>query len=108
MPDKAREILQKNLLNVALGPAECISDEMAKKAVNIFSEKDSITKRFAEPFLNNPHYDIRIIACISPRGEFSMYIADHARAGTTYDRALNAQIKELNKTYGFYKGESRE
>lgn len=108
MPEKTREILQKNLLSIALGPAEPISDEMAKKAVNIYSEKDYITKRFAKPFLNNPHYDIRIIACISPRGELSMYFADHARAGTTYDKALNAQIKKLNETDGFYKGEGRE
>ena len=81
---------------------------MAKEAVNFYSEKDHITKRFAEPFLNNPHYDIRIIACISPWGEFSMYIADHARAGTTYDAVLNDQIKNLNKIYGFYKSEDHE
>ena len=95
-------------MSIALGPAEPISDKMAKEAVNFYSEKDGITKRYAEPFLNNPHYDIRIIACISSWGEFSMYIADHARAGTTYDTALDDQIKEFNRAYGFYNGELHE
>jgi hypothetical protein len=81
---------------------------MTKAAVNIYSEKDYITKRFAKPFLNNPDYDIRIIACISPRNEFSMYIADHARSGTTYDDALKEQIKDVNRKYGFFKGNKHE
>ena len=108
MNKETKDILHANLLSVALGPAEPISKQMAKEADNFYSEKDYITKRFAKPFLNNPDYNIRIIACISPRSEFSMYIADHARAGTTYDTALEKRIRELNKIYGFYKGEKHE
>jgi hypothetical protein len=108
MEDDPKKILQNHLLSIALGPAEPISNKMTKAAVNIYSEKDYITKRFAKPFLNNPDYDIRIIACISPRNEFSMYIADHARSGTTYDDALKEQIKDVNKEYGFFKGNKHE
>lgn len=103
MNEPTQDTLHKHLLSVTLGSAEPISNTMTKEAVNLYSEKDSITKRYAEPFMNNLDYDIRIIACISSGGEFSMYIADHARAGTTYDTALYDQFKDLNQEHGFYK-----
>jgi hypothetical protein len=108
MPKETKDILKNNLLSVALGPAEPISKNMAKDADNIYSEKDRFTKRFAEPFMDNPDYNIRVIACISSIGEFSLYIADHARVGTTYDTALKERINELRKTFGFYNGKKHE
>lgn len=108
MDENTQQKLHEHLLSVALGPAEPISNKMTKEAVNFYSKKDYITKRYAEPFMNHPDYDIRIIACISPRNEFSLYIADHARAGTTYDTALDKKIRGLNKEHGFYTGQQHE
>ncbi len=101
MDEETQKFLHKQLLSVALGPAESVSNDMAKIADNIFSKKDHITKRFSEALMNNPNYNIRVIACISPRSEFSLYIADHARAGTTYDTALEKAIKDLQREYKF-------
>jgi hypothetical protein len=93
---------------VALGPAEPISKNMAQDSDNIYSEKDRITKRYAEPFMDNPDYNIRVIACISSIGEFSLYLADHARTGTTYDTALQKKIDDLQREMRFYNGKEHE
>jgi hypothetical protein len=104
MPKTVQEFLQTNLLSVALGPAEPISNDMAKEPVNIYSDKDYVTKWMGTKFIDDPAYNIKVIACISPRGERHLYIADHARAGKTYDTALDDQIKNLQELYEFYNG----
>jgi hypothetical protein len=99
MEKDIQKFLHKNMLSIALGPAEPISDEMAKDPINLYSEKDYITKGAAKRFMNNPDYNIRIIACISPLGELTLYFADHARDGSTYDKALDKSINDHQDQY---------
>src|SRR5579862_2688014 len=108
MSKETKKVMKDNTINIALGSAEPISKEMASEPINFYSDKDYVTKRFAEKLMNDPNYDIRIIPCLSSTGELSFYIADHARDGTTYDKALEKQIKELKKRVGFYDGQEHE
>jgi hypothetical protein len=62
----------------------------------------------AEPYKDDPNYDIRFLECISDRKDFSFYFADHARTGTTYDTALNDILDDLNEKPGFNDGKKIE
>ncbi len=57
---------------------------------------------------NDPNYNIRFLECISDKDEFSFHFADHARAGTTYDEALQDQLNNLQRKYQFYDGKEDE
>ena len=80
---------------------------MGLKAINIYSEKDHITKQYAEPLLDNPNYDIQIVPCISKVSERSLYFADHAFMGKTYQTALKNQLDKFQTFYGFYDEKKR-
>ncbi len=102
MSIEERKLMQKHLDIIAAGPALPLSKKDALNAVNIYSKEDYVTKWFAKKFLNHPDYKIKIVPCISSWSERSFYIADHARDGETYDKALEGQLNRIRKEYGFY------
>ncbi|MES2344574.1 MAG: RHS repeat-associated core domain-containing protein [Chlamydiota bacterium] len=105
---KNKDYIKNTYLSIGVGAAEPLSNEFAHKAIDFYSESDHVTKRFAKPFLNDPNYDIRIVACISKWSERSFYLADHAVLGSTYREAYMEGLKELKKEgYKFYDAQNR-
>lgn len=86
--DQQKEVLKNQLLVFALAPADPISWKHCLNAENVYSKKDSITKRYGEKYRNHPDYNIKFLDCESKRSEFTAYITDHAPLGTTYKNAL--------------------
>lgn len=86
--DTQKEFLKNELVVFALGPADPISWKHCQSAENVYSKKDSITKRYGEKYQNHPDYNIKFLNCESKRSEFTAYISDHAPLGTTYKNAL--------------------
>jgi len=107
MSEDEKKIMHENTIHIALGPAEPISKEMGM-AVNFYSDKDYVTKWFAEKLRNHPNYDIHIIPCKSSTGELMFFFIDHAKDGTTYKEAENKQLEKNNDDYGFYDGKKTE
>jgi len=125
MTPEQQDILKRHLYSFALGPALPISNEHVFKAKNIYSDNDGITKMFSIPYLNNPNYNIKFASCISTQNQMvlncphwlsmlypaanllSLIPSDHSFFGNTYQSALDKQIKQLRKNYGFYDGKTR-
>jgi len=102
MTPEQQELIKKHIHITALGPATPLPKNIAFQVVNIYSEKDYITKWFARKERNDPEYDIRMVPCISPRSEWSFKIADHAFQGSTYQQALLDAAQDIKERYGMY------
>ena len=107
MTEDQKTTLQSHLFTLAFGPALPISNEFVLDAVNIYSKKDHITKRFAAPFITDPLYHIEIVPCVSKWSKRNLFIADHAFMGKTYQKALGKNIKDLRSIYGFFNAADR-
>ncbi len=107
MTDDRRKHLATQLCVIGLGSAEPMPSKYALKATDFYSEKDRVTKRFAEPFLNDPNYDIRILPCATPSSDRGFLTGDHAFSGETYQGALVEGIREHRIQYGIYDAKSR-
>lgn len=100
MNNQQREAVQKNLLIYAIGPAEPISNDYGFWVKNVYSEDDFITKRFSQPFLHDPAYDIQFLSAKSPWHERTLFFADHAFMGTTYQENLKDTLNMLKSRFG--------
>jgi ElaB/YqjD/DUF883 family membrane-anchored ribosome-binding protein len=107
MSEGDQKTMHGNTIHIALAPAEPISKEMGM-AVNFYSDKDYVTKRFAEKLLNHPNYDISIIPCKSSIGELMLFFVDHGREETTYTEVRDNGLKDNHNKHGFYNGEKTE
>ncbi|NGX38015.1 MAG: tRNA3(Ser)-specific nuclease WapA [Chlamydiae bacterium] len=103
MTSTEKELMQKHLYWVAMAPAKPLQKDLAFQTINVYSEKDGITKRYAEPYLNDPNYNIQIIPCTSSWNEKTLFITDHSFRGATYQKALQDEIFDASKKYGFIK-----
>ncbi len=101
-----KEICKKQVYVTAQAPALPVSRQNYFEATNTYSEHDRITKRFSKPYMNKAGYDISIVSCKSKISEWSMYFADHAFLGTTYQRSMRSDIEALRDRYGFYDGKN--
>ncbi len=102
MTPEQQELIKKHLHITALGPAKPIPKSIAFQVVNIYSEKDYITKWGGQKERDDPEYDIQMVNCISPRSERFFWFADHAFKGSTYQDALKGASDKLRTGYGFY------
>lgn len=107
MTPEEQTLLQQHFYFLTLGGPAPISKKLAFGGINIYSEKDHVAQWYAKHFFNNPDYDISVIPCISPKGEWSGGIADHAFMGSTYQTALTNDMRELSTKFGFYDGKAR-
>ncbi len=55
-------------------------------------------------FMNHPDYDIRVVRCISRRGDRNCWIADHGFLKPTYRKAWEGHIMNLQRETKFYRG----
>lgn len=104
MTTDQKQIMQKILHIFAVAPAEPLSRMEGVSVINVYSEKDRITKRYAKEYMNNPDYDIRILACQSSWGQCNLWIADHGFLQPTYQQAWSDHITDLKQTFKFYGG----
>ena len=94
--------LKEHLLSLSFGPVHPIPKSFAFTAVNIYSKKDYLAKRYATPFLHDPEYDIRIVKCKSPRRKRNFFFADHQFMGITYQEQLERKIDDTRQQMGIY------
>ncbi|EKE07824.1 MAG: hypothetical protein ACD_17C00505G0002 [uncultured bacterium] len=107
-----QQILQKILHIFAVGPAESLSQKQGVSVINVYSEKDYITGfgpcGYAKRFMDNPNYDIRVLSCISGRGDKNLWIADHGFLKPTYHKAWGDHIDYLKENFRFYGGSKHD
>ncbi len=102
-----RSRLRKHLITIGIAPAAPISRKYTLDAVNVYSEKDHVTKGFASSYVNDPNYDIRFVPCITPPNERGFFSGDHAFSGDTYQSEIMMQMNEMRKNYGVYDAKTR-
>ena len=85
---------------VAFGPAECIPKAFGYKVLNIYSDKDFVTGRYAKP--NDPLYDVKIVSAITPWWQRMGYLADHGILKPTYSFHRQDYIRDIKKNKGGY------
>jgi hypothetical protein len=108
LSEASKENLQKHLFMFALGPAEPLPKKMGQSVINVYSNKDYITKHFSTPFIEDNNYDIRFVECKSPILERTLLMADHGFLAPTYQNAWSGHIDKLQNEHGFYQGEAHE
>ena len=107
-----QQILQKILHIFAVGPAESLSQKQGASVINVYSDKDYVTGfgpcGYAKRFMENPDYDIRVLSCISCRGDRNLWIADHGFLKPTYRKAWGDHIDYLKENFRFYGGSKHD
>jgi hypothetical protein len=103
-----KRLLQKAFYMYAVGPADPLSRDMGQSVVNVYSNKDCLTKRFAKPYLHDDNFDIQFVRCKTPRSERSLWIADHGFMAPTYQGAWSEHIQKLRDKIPFYQGDKHE
>lgn len=104
MTPEQQQLMKQHLIYFGIGPAKPMPDRYAFKAYNVYSESDHVTKRFAERYLDSNRYHIDILPCISKWNEKTALFADHGYMASTYQQAIDDQIKLGRVNYGFYSG----
>ena len=108
MTEEQRETIQKNIYCLTFGPVHPISDLDTYDAKNIYAEEDWIAQGYArKSYKNGDEYDIRIRKSTTPLKDWSMYLADHAFLGKSYQDSLKEKISFLRKRKEFYDGQKR-
>lgn len=112
MTEWQQQILQKILHVFAVGPAESLSQKQGASVINVYSENDYITGfgpcGYAKRFMDNPDYNIRVLSCISGRGDRNLWIADHGFLKPTYRQAWGDHIDYLKENFRFYEGSKHD
>ena len=112
MSEVQQQILQKILHIFAVGPAEPLPKTQGASVINIYSGKDYVTGfgpcGYAKRFMDNPDYDIRILSCVSGRGDRNLWIADHGFLKPTYRTAWGDHIDYLKENFRFYGRSKRD
>jgi len=107
LSDEGKALMKQSALIEAFGPAMLIPDKYGKTVWNTYSEKDYITKRYAKEQNDGFSYNVRIVPCISPLRERTMWFADHRIMGPTYQQGSVRTIEETRKTWGYHNVYSR-
>lgn len=105
-PDQQSRMKQ-NLLYLGVGTAGVMPKAAALETLNIYSKSDRVTKLSSRLYRNDPHYNIQILPCQSSWSEMTMYFADHAFMGQTYQEGIRQNIEETRSKHGFYNGQTR-
>ena len=105
MESEVKERLKRQLIWCGVGPASCMDQEWVLSATDAYSKEDFITRRYA-PNRRNPEYNVRILPCLSRWSKRTFYLADHAFLGTTYQKFIKEQFREIREKYGFFNANS--
>jgi len=112
--------VKEHLVVLALGPAQPIPRGHCLDAVNIYSSQDGITGLFGASaycldrlgeiaewagLYKNKSSDIRFVPCCSTWKERSLYIADHAFLGGTYQGVKKEQFDYYKVFMDFVRGQ---
>lgn len=90
-----KQLLQTHLLLLSFSPVRPIPRQMAKRAINIYSEGDYLTKWGARKYLEDPDYEFSFVPPLSDWKEHSLFFADHHFLGPTYQQALSDHLADL-------------
>ncbi len=103
MNPEQKQAMKKQLMIATIGAVEPISEKMAFRVVNMYSEKDYAALWCSRSYLNNPEYPIQILPCTSRRSEMNLYFIDHGSLGMTYQKGLSNDFDGVREKHGFYK-----
>lgn len=92
MHPEAQEKVKEQLKICALGPVSPIPNQMALEVENIYSSKDFITGGMGVIYSFGKDYNISFKKCVSRIKERSLYFADHAFLGNTYQTAIETKF----------------
>jgi hypothetical protein len=107
MLPEQQERLQEQLAVCTLGSVRPMPQEYCLQVENAYSKQDFAALSFAWPHLLGSKCQANFVSCKSSWKERSAGVVDHAFLGTTYQRALENNIKSLRKKHAFYDGKSR-
>jgi RHS repeat-associated protein len=107
MTQEQKDILKRQLYTLTYGAVHPISNDVTYRAINTYSKKDKATLRYAKDFIGLTSYDIREVECLSSRSEWSVWWADHAFLGKTYQDALENNIEKIRREHRFYENKVR-
>ncbi|MEI6241846.1 MAG: RHS repeat-associated core domain-containing protein [Chlamydiota bacterium] len=107
MTDDQKVLIQKHMYLFAIAPALPVPMNYAFRVRNVYSEDDRVTKKYAEPYINNSNYDINVIPCSTSWHKHGVFTGDHSFLGKTYRGAYHQQIQDLREKYGFYDAKTR-
>ena len=102
MTDDRREWLRNHFIGKGFAPAAPLSTEHALEAVNYYSKKDRVTKRFGQRYIGKENYDIRIVKCLTSSKDRDFIAGDHGFTKMTYQDALKNELNILRNKYGIY------
>ncbi len=94
--------LEHHFYSVSFGGAKPVSTEHTLNAVNYYSKRDFITKRFARDYLNDERYHIEYVKSQAPWYEKMLFIPDHGILGRTYQITKDKTIKKIEREFDFY------
>ncbi len=102
-PDQI-DLCKQHLYLYNIAPAIPTARRYAFQTINVYSEKDNITKPHAKDYIGHPNYNIDILKPKTPWHEKTGYYADHGLAGKTYQEDVMKQFGEAREKYRFYNG----
>lgn len=100
MTDNQRQKLKKHMACLGIAPAAPLSKQHALDALNYYSEKDKVTKRFGERYLKDPNYDIQIVKCLTSSNELDSIAGDHGYFNLTNQNSIEDGLKKIGGKYG--------
>lgn len=98
-----KSLLQQKLLLFAVAPALPVPKKYGRDVINIYSQRDRVTKGCSIPYKDNPDYDIRYLEPIGKRS----WIAEHQFLSPTYQKALDIRLNKTRENYGLYNPQNR-
>ena len=102
-----KRILKKQFYNISLGPAQMIPSEYGLKVYNLYSDKDHVTKSWANKREPGVEYNVKLLKCNSSWHERTLFFVDHRFMGPTYQEGLDVEFRTVRDTKGFYNGNTR-
>lgn len=100
MSSEGQKLIKNKLNVIGLGPYGLIPKKYGKYAINIYSDKDYITKpNNVTEMMKNSDYKILVVPCIANPSEQTIYMADHNYLSPTYVEArkdLMDYVKSLD------------
>lgn len=107
LPEEAQDLVRQHILVMALGPTTAVPLDFAFQAVNIYSNRDR-TIGYSRHVLGDPKYDIRIVKCITPRRDWTVFVGDHGYMGNTYQNARMRLITDFDDQFGYLRFRSSQ
>ncbi len=66
-----------------------------------------MTKGYATEQNDGFSYNVKFLKCTSSIWERNIWIADHAFIGTTYQKGIKTELRDVRNKKGFYNGNTR-